>query len=103
MKTTMFDRNGNLVSVFVPSKADDVVYTNGSKLGAYVPEMDGDDEDPDSLFTGTWSCLLTAICNGQVDPIALAARELANRGMDVNGTWIGFDAAKSYDYFQNRK
>lgn len=74
-----------------------------SKLGDYVPESGNDDTEAEYLFSTTFTCLLAAIVNGQVDPILIAAETLAGRGLDSSGEWIGFKAAKSHDYFQNRK
>lgn len=74
-----------------------------SELGDYVPGIDFDELNPEYLLNGTPNALLVAICNGQVDPILIAAQTLAGRGFDLNGTWIGFEAAKSYNYFKNRK
>ncbi len=37
--------------------------------------------------------LLAAAARGEVDLNLVAAEELANRGQDKNGKWIGFDKA----------
>ncbi|MBA4387656.1 MAG: hypothetical protein C0404_06720 [Verrucomicrobia bacterium] len=52
-----------------------------------------DHENPDYLFSTTSTVLLLAIAAGQIDPVALARRELANRGVDRSGAWVGFPAA----------
>ena len=39
------------------------------------------------------SRFLLAIHHGDVDVIALARRELANRGIDGSGRWVGFAQA----------
>ena len=38
--------------------------------------------------------VLVAAANNQVDLNALARAELANRGMNTNGAWVGFAKAK---------
>lgn len=38
--------------------------------------------------------LLVAAASGEVDLNALARQELASRGIDANGRWIGFPAAE---------
>jgi hypothetical protein len=55
---------------------------------AYTPTCD--DNNPRFIFSTTWTELLTAIANGQLDAVELAKAELANRGLDNSGYWIGF-------------
>jgi len=38
--------------------------------------------------------VLAAVARGELDLNRLAHEELAARGLDVNGTWVGFDRAK---------
>jgi hypothetical protein len=38
--------------------------------------------------------LLSEAAKGNIDLNELAKRELANRGMDKDGKWVGFDEAK---------
>ncbi len=52
-----------------------------------------DSENPDFLFSTTATVLLLAIESGAIDPVALARRELANRGVDRSGSWVGFPTA----------
>ncbi len=52
-----------------------------------------DSENPDFLFSITSTALLLAIESGAIDPVALARRELASRGLDRSGAWVGFPAA----------
>jgi len=52
-----------------------------------------DHENPDFLFSITSTVLLLAIESGSIDPVLLARRELANRGVDRSGAWVGFPAA----------
>lgn len=39
--------------------------------------------------------LILAAANGQVDLNAMARDELANRGLDQSGKWVGFDQARA--------
>jgi len=55
----------------------------------------GQDElNPAFLFQTTRESLLLAIAGGLIDSLDLARRELASRGLDANGTWVGFDRAR---------
>ena len=38
--------------------------------------------------------VLTAVARGEMDLNQIAINHLAGRGLDENGTWIGFDKAK---------
>jgi hypothetical protein len=104
-----FDINGfkvasnTILTIVRFSEIQAVLRGNGSKLGEYAPESNSDDLKSDFLFSLSRNALLIAICNGQVDPVMLAARELANRGYGLANDWIGFEMAKEYDYFVNRK
>jgi len=53
-----------------------------------------DDTNPSYLFSTTSTTLLLAITGGLVDPLLLAREQLANRGLDANGDWCGFDRAR---------
>lgn len=37
--------------------------------------------------------VLVAVANGELDLNNLARKELANRGLDKQGKWVGFDKA----------
>lgn len=37
--------------------------------------------------------VLVAVANGEIDLNNLARKELANRGLDKQGQWVGFDKA----------
>lgn len=37
--------------------------------------------------------VLAAVANGELDLNDLACKELANRGLDKQGNWVGFDKA----------
>jgi hypothetical protein len=60
-------------------------------MNTYQPTCD--DNNPAYMFSSTYTDLLVAAANGQVDLLAFAKRELANRGLDQNGQWVGFDNA----------
>lgn len=45
-------------------------------------------------FSGTSNALLLAIADGVLDADGLVRQELANRGLDQDGTWVGFDRAR---------
>ncbi|MES2565543.1 MAG: hypothetical protein V4565_01675 [Bacteroidota bacterium] len=53
-----------------------------------------DDDNPAFLFSLTSSKLLAEAIEGDFDLIYLVRRELANRGQDSKGKWVGFDEAK---------
>ena len=38
--------------------------------------------------------VLAAVARGELDLNRLAREELAARGLDANGTWVGFERAK---------
>lgn len=59
----------------------------------YTPSQDSDALNPNYLFSTTWTELLVAIANGSIDARALAQKELANRGLNQEGNWVGFDKA----------
>jgi hypothetical protein len=60
----------------------------------YTPKNDSDDLNPAFMFNGIATDLLAAIVNGEINATALAAQELANRGLSPNGVWVGFAKAK---------
>ena len=53
-----------------------------------------DDENPSYIFSLTSNRLLSEAIKGDFDLIYLIRREMANRGLDSNGKWVGFDEAK---------
>lgn len=53
-----------------------------------------DDENPGFVFSLTNTKVLTEALQGDFDLVYLVRRELANRGLDSQGKWIGFDEAK---------
>lgn len=52
-----------------------------------------DDANPAYLFSTTWTELLVRIVSGEVSATFMASMELANRGLDKQGKWVGFDQA----------
>jgi len=61
-----------------------------------LKKFDGreDELDPRYLFNMTATQLLTEALKGEFDITYLIKRQLANRGLDRQGNWIGFDKAK---------
>ncbi len=53
-----------------------------------------DDLNPKYLFQSIHTDLIVQAVNNQIDLLQLAKKELANRGLDNNGLWIGFNKAK---------
>jgi hypothetical protein len=53
-----------------------------------------DDTNPEFLYSTTHTARLLAIDAGLIDATRLARGELANRGLDQDGTWVGFDRAR---------
>jgi hypothetical protein len=53
-----------------------------------------DDENPGFIFSLTNTKVLTEALQGDFDLVYLVRRELANRGFDSKGKWIGFEEAK---------
>ncbi len=63
---------------------------NTMKKAPYVPSSDSDELNPRFMFSLTHTELLSAIANGKINPVEYAKRELANRGLNNDGRWIGF-------------
>lgn len=55
-----------------------------------------DDYNPNYMFCLTKNDLLSKIVKGEIDPVKLAKEELAKRGLDSNGEWIGFKQASKH-------
>ncbi len=53
-----------------------------------------DELNPRYIFSSTRNALLIDILSGKVNPQELAARELANRGYDHYGKFVGFGRAE---------
>lgn len=52
-----------------------------------------DELNPDLMFNGTYTELLVKAVNGEIDLNKLAAQQLAARGFDKKGQWVGFKKA----------
>lgn len=63
---------------------------NIKKIKASTLKKMPDDENPKYMFQCIHVSLLTAIVKGEIDPKELAWNELRNRGLNANGTWVGF-------------
>ena len=50
-----------------------------------------DDLNPIYIFSITHTELLVKAAKGEIDIKALAIKELKNRGLDINGKWVGFN------------
>jgi len=48
-----------------------------------------DDLDPNFLFQSTHMELLLKVANGKIDAKRAAQDEVANRGYDLKGKWVG--------------
>ena len=53
-----------------------------------------DEKNPEFLFQTTDGDLLVQIANHVVDPVFWARKELANRGLNRLGQWVGFKQAE---------
>ena len=53
-----------------------------------------DDLNPDYLFSGVYTDLLVKVAKELCNPVQLARKELANRGLDIDGKWVGFKKEK---------
>jgi hypothetical protein len=54
-----------------------------------------DDLNPAFIFSLTKMDLLVQIANGSIDALQLAKDELANRGLNLKGEWVGFSNTKN--------
>ena len=69
---------------------------NATRTGTIEANYEISDEiNPAYLFNLTYTDLLTRIASGEINCQQLAKQQLADRGLDLNGTWIGFKAAKA--------
>lgn len=65
----------------------------GSRIGKIA-----DDVNPAFTFQMTHKEILVKIISGEVSPTFLASMELANRGCDKAGNWVGFDEAQKIHF-----
>ncbi len=64
------------------------------KRMADASQSETDDRGNPNLMLQTIDTdLVIAIATGVLDAVKLARRELAHRGLNADGKWIGFDAA----------
>lgn len=61
-----------------------------------------DEVNPELMLNMTASELLIKVAKGEIDIQKLVRKELANRGIDDQRSWIGFDKAKQYWEKYNR-
>lgn len=80
---------------------DGIKETNMKRKKSKTTKMDlekyadrKDDFNPRYLFSLTATQLLCECLSGEIDMNYLVRRELANRGVNENGTWVGFPKAK---------
>lgn len=59
-------------------------------METYKPRNESDELNPKYIFQLVATDLLVAIVKKQIDPVELAHKELKNRGLDLDGIWIGF-------------
>ena len=57
-----------------------------------------DEQNPNYMFSLTATTLLTSIAKGEIDPVYFAKQELANRGLNLDGAWVGFGKAKDIHF-----
>jgi hypothetical protein len=62
---------------------------NDWNLKATIGLID-DELNPAFIFGLTSSELLSQIAKGEINAQELAKRTLENRGLDINGKWVGF-------------
>ena len=70
-----------------------------AEIGEDAAKREGqvsDEKNPVYLFQTTDTSILLAIARDQLDPVKIAKRELARRGLGSDGQWIGFRAAKDF-------
>jgi len=53
-----------------------------------------DEQNPRFMFQTTDTILLVQAINGKINIDFLISYELASRGLDKNGAWVGFQKAK---------
>jgi hypothetical protein len=71
---------------------------NNDKINEVYEEMlmneVKDDDNPKYMFRTTNTSLLVSAVKGKIDLLEYAKKEMAARGFDKNGKWIGFDKSK---------
>ncbi len=64
-----------------------------------MPELP-DHKNPEFALQTVDTDILTAVACGEVDLNELASRELAKRGLNIKGQWVGFDQAERMHEFR---
>jgi len=57
-----------------------------------------DDENPGLMFQKVFTSLLVKIAKGEISAQYLASAELAIRGLDKDGQWVGFEQAEKIHF-----
>ena len=95
----------NVVEVTAPGRTTLYVDPSGSAYGRYVGVEVGVQPHDLTYTTQQFTVdevgfiqialtkVLAAVARGELDLNQLAREELANRGLDKNGAWVGFDCA----------
>ena len=93
-------QRGNSLSMIKNTKlldqnmATDKTHDTGEDNNSERLEYFGDELHPNHIFDTIHLRLLIDIANKKLDPMALVRRELARRGLNKVGDWVGFDKAK---------
>jgi|TARA_Y100000310_G_scaffold69014_1_gene64360 predicted house-cleaning noncanonical NTP pyrophosphatase (MazG superfamily) len=53
-----------------------------------------DDKNPEYMFNTMDTSLVVGIANKKIDAVKYAKKQLAGRGFDKRGKWVGFEKAK---------
>lgn len=77
LKGHTFNSQGKKVQVTIPAREEELT----------------DDNNPAYLYNTVNTSILVQIANGEIDANYIARVELANRGLDKKGNWVGFKAA----------
>jgi len=78
---------------FLPSDQREREITNDDFKQLWEQELNeiSDEENPEFMFQTMHMKLVLAIANGKINAKKAALEELANRGYDKNGKWVGWD------------
>lgn len=55
-----------------------------------------DDLNPEFIFSNTDTSLLVMVAQGKIDSKFLAHKQLAARGLNASGQWVGFKEAEKF-------
>ena len=59
-----------------------------------MSDIISDDLNPKFIFSSTNTALLVELLKGEIDLMRLVKEQLAQRGVDENGFWVGFNKAR---------